>query len=171
VESTTRHSARLQSYESRHPLASWLSGLVIAYLLLISAIAHIGNPYQFLAAIRSYQLSPLVPELGMELAAIVLPFLHLALALCLITGHAQREALRISGLLFLFYAIIQTTAWARGLQVNCGCFGPSEELIGIKSIGLALGASLICLFGWWVSQPRSHTFVPQKEALEQIGET
>jgi hypothetical protein len=130
---------------------------VVAYALLASAIAHLGNPYQFLAAIRAYQL---IPQTGSELAAVFSPFLHVTLALCLISGYAQRPAFCIGFFLFLIYAVAQSTALARGLKVGCGCFGPSEELIGVRSIGLAIVLCLVCLLGCWVSRSECRKSIP-----------
>lgn len=138
----------------------WLTGLLIAYMLIISSMAHLGNPYQFLAAIRAYRLIPLLPQTIAETAAVFLPFLHVTLAVCLITRYAQRSAFCVGFLLFLFYTIAQTTTYVRGIKVGCGCFGPSEELIGAKSIGLAATSCLVCLFGCWISRFQGRKSIP-----------
>jgi len=136
----------------KHPVAGWLStvrwavGLLIAFLLLASAITHLGNPYQFLSSIYSYDL---VPRLVAELLAATLPFLHIALAICLISGLAQRSVFGIGSLLFLLYTVVQTTTLFRGLEVDCGCFTNSEvSPIDVKSIGLAAVCALVSLIGW-----------------------
>jgi hypothetical protein len=144
------------------PLVVWLTGLLVAYLLLASSIAHLGNPYQFLAAIRAYQLIPTLPQTGAELVAIFLPFLHVTLAICLIGRVAQRSAFAVGFLMFLVYTIAQSSVYARGIKVGCGCFGPSEELIGVKSIGLAAASCAVCLFGWWMSRDREPLTSPQQ---------
>lgn len=146
--------------DHRWPIVGWLIGLFVAYVLLASAIAHLGNPYQFLAAIRAYQLIPVLPQAGAELGATLLPFLHVTLAVCLITRCAPRSAFCVGVFLFLFYAVAQTTALARGLKVGCGCFGPSEDLIGVRSIGLAIASSLACAFGYWALRSQCRTTLP-----------
>jgi hypothetical protein len=125
------------------------TSLAVAFVLLVAAITHLGNPYQFLASIRQYQL---LPERAAEAAAVVLPFLHVTLALSLIARYAQVAAFRIGTYLFAIYTVAQISALVRGLKVGCGCFGPSEDLIGPKSIALATGMCLACGLGWWLSR-------------------
>lgn len=132
---------------------SWLVGLVVAYVLLMSAIPHIRNPYAFLATVRSYGL---LPRRGAETVALVLPFLHLTVALCLIGRQAQAAAFRVGAALFATYAGAQATTLARGMKLDCGCFagfGAQEapRLIGAGSISLAAGLSLVCLLGCWTA--------------------
>lgn len=133
---------------------AWLCGLFIAYLLLASAIAHLDNPYQFLTRIRGYRL---MPQLGAEILAGSLPFLHITIALALIVGLFRITALGVASFLFLIYGIAQATTVVRGIEVSCGCFGASDEasLIGIRSVGLAAGACAICLVAMWLSRPRN----------------
>jgi hypothetical protein len=56
------------------------------------------------------------------------PFLEIALGLLLLAGLAVRLSAGISaGLLLIFIAGI-ISAWARGLQIDCGCFSTGGEL-------------------------------------------
>lgn len=136
-----------EKVQSRWPIVTWTTALFAAYFCLVSALGHLGNPYQFVAAIRAYQLIPIAHQVGAEIVAIFLPFVHLTLAVCLITKYAQRSAFGVGFFLFFFYTLAQASVLARGLKAGCGCFGPSEDLIGVKSIALSLTCSLGCYIG------------------------
>jgi|SRR5579875_2072330 hypothetical protein len=128
-------------------IAHWVFALYVAYLLLSSALVHLGNPYQFLSAIYAYRL---LTRWAAELVATLLPFVHIALALCLIIGVVERQAFYIAFFLFLLYGAVQMIALSRGLNIACGCFGPSEipNPIGAKSLGLVSSAILASYLGW-----------------------
>ena len=139
---------------SRHSwgLAAWLSGLAIAYLLTLSGVSHLNNPYQFLAAIYDYRL---LPGGFAKAAAFALPFVHLALACTLVVRQVPQVFL-LSGGLFTLYTLAQILAWSRGLEIDCGCFGgihPTTDapLIGAKSIGLAVVSAGVSLVGFWAA--------------------
>ena len=116
----------------------------LALLLLRSAFAHLGNPYYFLSAVYSYQVTG--TTLG-KWVAIVLPYLQTVMAVCLI-GRWWLKAVYV--LLFgLFVAFLgaQWLALRQGLQISCSCFGSSHNLlIGPTTLliaGEAAGASLL----------------------------
>ncbi len=108
-------------------LASWILGVA----LLLSGIPHLGNPYYFLSSVYAYDL--IGPGLG-QLVAMVLPILQLLLAACLITRFFRPGAHLIVLPMLLGFAILQTSAKLRGLDIGCGCFGPDEDTIGWFSL-------------------------------------
>jgi hypothetical protein len=128
-------------------------GLLVAYGLLASALAHLNNPYAFLASIYEYQL---VPRWAAEILAATLPFLHIAIAFCLIGRYQQPKSFAVGGLLFTIYLCAQSTALIQGRDIGCGCFGfmsnrDEQELIGWKSTSIAGISAFACLVGWWTS--------------------
>jgi uncharacterized membrane protein YphA (DoxX/SURF4 family) len=71
-------------------------------------------------AVRAYHLLPesIVPTVGAGL-----PVLELALAALLLTGLLTRPAAAITMPLCAAFFIGVASAWARGLSIQCGCFG------------------------------------------------
>ncbi len=69
---------------------------------------------------RAYRLLPesVVPVVGHGL-----PILEILVGLCLVLGLLTRVTAVVSGLLLLAFIIGISSAWARGLQIECGCFG------------------------------------------------
>lgn len=101
-------------------VASWLLGVS----LIVSSTPHIGNPYFFLGSIYGYQL--VGPATG-QVIAIVLPFLQMVLALCLLLRLFHSAVYLLTTVMFAIFAVIQTSAKLRGFDISCGCFGPRHE--------------------------------------------
>jgi len=79
----------------------------------------------FAMEVDSYQL---LPPSYVSLVAHALPPFELFLGLWLLSGIAQRFSALASTLLIagLFTVVVRT--YALGLSINCGCFGPGEQL-------------------------------------------
>jgi protein-disulfide isomerase len=104
----------------------------LAAVLAYAGAAKIGDPSASVRAVRAYQLLPDVLERGVGYG---LPFLELALAVLLLVGLAVRIAASVSAVLFaLFLAGIVSVA-ARGLRIECGCFGGGGQLAAGRSSG------------------------------------
>jgi len=94
--------------------------LVVGGVWLYAGWLKIGDPAASVAAVRAYELLPgsLVSTVGY-----VLPPLEIVLGVALILGLLSRGAALLSGLLATAFIIGIASAWARGLQIDCGCFG------------------------------------------------
>jgi protein-disulfide isomerase len=87
---------------------------------IYAALTKLGDPDAAVRAVRAYEA---VPEGLVELVAWGLPFVELALAVLLLGGVAPRAAAWVSlGVLAVFIVGI-ASVWARGLKIDCGCFG------------------------------------------------
>ncbi len=69
---------------------------------------------------RAYQL---LPESLVPLVGYTLPAVEVAVGAALILGLFTRAAALTSAVLFVVFIIGIASAWARGLQIDCGCFG------------------------------------------------
>ncbi|MBI3839338.1 MAG: hypothetical protein HY288_15575 [Planctomycetia bacterium] len=48
------------------------------------------------------------------------------------------------------FVAVQTIAWARGLDISCGCFGATgSEKIGLTTIGLGIALAFSSWTGYW----------------------
>jgi putative oxidoreductase len=93
---------------------------LLAGLLVWAALSKIANLNEFYLDIRLYQLP--LPEPLVRLAAMVLPWLELLCGILMIGGTARRAALVWSAILFAVFVVATGQAWARGLNISCGCF-------------------------------------------------
>ena len=124
---------RTSRFEIFDGIVSWVLGIS----LIVSAIPHLGNPYFFLGSVYAYQM--VCPNIG-QLVVMVLPVLQLFLAVCLIGRFFVDVANFLTLGCFLAFATVQTTAYFRGLDISCGCFGPGyDDPIGWFSLSLVYG--------------------------------
>ena len=114
-------------------------------------------------AVRAYELLPvsLANFLG-----ITLPFFELAIGLLLVLGAATRITAGLSAILMIAFMIGISQAWARGLSIDCGCFGGGGQVAPgeadyltplLRDTGLALLALYLIKF------PRSRLSLDKHE--------
>ena len=94
----------------------WLVG----GLLLWAAVSKLANPTDFLASIYAYQVP--LPAWMQKGSAVFLPWIELLCALLLLANLWTASALLCSFLLFCVFILATGQAWARGLDISCGCF-------------------------------------------------
>jgi uncharacterized membrane protein YphA (DoxX/SURF4 family) len=72
------------------------------------------------ASVRAYDLLPngLATAMGYSL-----PFLEIAVGVLLVLGLFTRVAAAVGALLMVMFVVGISSAWARGLNIDCGCFG------------------------------------------------
>jgi len=97
----------------------------------------------FAMSIDSYQL---LPQWGVLALARTLPWFELLVGVILISGLWLRYAATAAAALFILFFSAMITSYARGLQIDCGCFGPGEALSAttLTRDGILLAAA-ICL--------------------------
>jgi putative oxidoreductase len=128
--------------------------IVLAGVLLLSAFAHLLNPYFFMDSIFGYRITS--TELTLA-TAVVLPFIQIGIGMTLLNSANLREGLILSLLLMLFFVILQSSAWIRGINTSCGCFGGSGSSIGWKSMLFSGGCSLLSALGLYLLPKREPT--------------
>ena len=104
-------------------LFQWLepaARIFLGGLFVYSAYGKIGDPGLFASMVMRYEI---LPECMVGLFSLTLPMLELVVGLALVFTKWMREsALLISALLSMFIAAL-VLAIARGLEIDCGCFG------------------------------------------------
>ena len=87
---------------------------------------HLGDYYFFFGmGIDSYGILPL---LGVDLLARVLPWFEAALGVALISGIGLRWTGLVASALLVVFITALTRAYMHGLEIVCGCFGNNEKL-------------------------------------------
>lgn len=77
----------------------------------------------FALAIDSYQMLPMK---GVELVAHTLPWVELVVGLGLILGLWLRVWATIASVMLAVFFGLMVRAYAKGMEISCGCFGPGE---------------------------------------------
>lgn len=131
----------------RHPRVVLVAQLGIAVVFLAAALGKIGDAGAFARQIHHFRLLPL----GLEnTLAITLPWIELVAALALLLRYRPRAgAVLTAGLMGLFVFVV-AAALARGLDIECGCFGTSDaSRVGtaklIENVGLLALAGIASL--------------------------
>jgi uncharacterized membrane protein YphA (DoxX/SURF4 family) len=104
-------------------LQMWVSTalrLGLAAVLLWSGGAKVSEPSQAVMAVQAYDILP--PSVG-EFVGYALPLFELAIGLALLVGAATRISAIVAGALMTAFVVGVASAWARGLSIDCGCFG------------------------------------------------
>lgn len=104
-------------------MVAWLAlgaRLLVGGVWIVAGALKLPDPAASVRAVRAYSLLPeaIVPTTGH-----VLPIIEVVVGVALVLGLMTRVMAVVSGLLFLAFIIGISSAWARGLQIDCGCFG------------------------------------------------
>jgi uncharacterized membrane protein YphA (DoxX/SURF4 family) len=110
----------------------WLCRLIVAGVFIYSGYSKLppGNifdaPLQFMIAISGYKLP--IPESFILPIATYLPWIEIALGVAILVGWKIRYFAGALTVLLLFFIVILTITYARGIDANCGCFGLGEKI-------------------------------------------
>jgi protein-disulfide isomerase/uncharacterized membrane protein YphA (DoxX/SURF4 family) len=140
--------------------AAVVARLVLAAVLAYAALTKIGDPAATVRAVRAYQL---LPEAVVVPFGHALPWVELALAVLLLLGVAIRLTAALTAAVMALFVVGIATAWARGLKIDCGCFGgggvtadPSyagELARDGLLLGLAIGLAVLGRSAWALQRP------------------
>ena len=139
-------------------LSSWFSTLVrllLAGIFLAAGGLKVMDPQSSVAAVRAYELLPAGAEV---LVGWALPFAEIALGLLLAVGAFTRVAAAVAVLVLAVFIGAVVSASARGLSIDCGCFGGGGTVAPGQTdyTGEILRDTLLLLLaGWLVWQPRT----------------
>jgi uncharacterized membrane protein YphA (DoxX/SURF4 family) len=137
--------------------------VVLGVVWLIAGFAKVGDLAESGRAVAAYRLLPY--DLATFLGA-VLPFVEIGLGLLLLAGLAVRLSGAVSGVLQLMFLVGIVSAWARGLRIDCGCFGGGGDLAAGESTKYLSETlrdlGLLTLSGFLVLFPRTRFSVEGK---------
>jgi len=109
-----------QSWDVAQPWTSTAARLLLAGVLGVAGLLKLPDPAQSVRAVRAYDL---LPEGVVQAVGYGLPILEVALAVLLLIGLATRLAAVGAAVLMGLFLIGVGSAAARGLTIDCGCFG------------------------------------------------
>ncbi len=129
VEFFVKHEKRII------PAARILLGLVFLW----SSIDKIIHPDDFARSVANYQL---LPEVLVNLFAVILAWVEAICGVLLLSGQWARSASFIVALLLAVFIFAVSVSMVRGLDINCGCFDANAG----RKIGLKLLVEDLVLF-------------------------
>jgi uncharacterized membrane protein YphA (DoxX/SURF4 family) len=129
--------------------------LIVGVVDLAAGLAKFSDPAANVRQVRAFKILPeaVVPTVGHAL-----PTLEIIIGTALILGLLTRAFAVLAGLLFIAFIIGIAAAWARGLEINCGCFGshgvpanPQRQY----AIDIARDIGLLLCCAWLIIWPRT----------------
>ena len=132
-----------------------LARLVTGGVWLWAGLLKVGDPASSVTAVRAYQL---LPYSMAETVGNVLPMLEVVLGACLVLGVLTRFSGGVSALLQVAFIIGISSVWARGIAINCGCFGdggPDPDAFSKYPWEIARDTGLLALSLFLLWRPRT----------------
>jgi len=107
------------------PWVATLARLLVGGVFVVAGALKLPDPAAAVRAVRAYQL---LPESLVAPVAFGLPVVEIAVGLALLLGVFVRTAAIGAALLLVVYIVGVGSAWARGLQIDCGCFSKGGQV-------------------------------------------
>ena len=147
-----------------------LARLVVGGVWLWAGLIKIPHPEASVTAVRAYQLLPLdlVPFVGR-----VLPIVEVLVGALLLLGFLTRFSGLVSALLQIGFIIGIASVWARGIAIECGCFGDGGAVAWETARAkypweIARDVGLLALSAYLVWRPRTPYSVDNVVFPEQV---
>jgi len=128
--------------------------LVVGGVWVVAGALKLPDPAASVRSVRAYQL---LPEGVVPLVGYALPVLEILVGVCLMLGLLTRLSAVVSALMLVAFVVGIASAWARGLQIECGCFGggssPGADATAAYPWDIARDVGLLALSLWLVRRP------------------
>lgn len=130
-----------------------LARLILGIVLIVAGALKVTSPAASARAVRAFQILPY------DFAGYVgyaLPVVEILVGLLLVTGLFTRLSAAVGGLLMLAFIIGISSAWARGLTIDCGCFGGGGTIAAAQTQygrDILRDAGLVACAAWLVVRP------------------
>lgn len=133
--------------------------MIVAGLFLLAAVLKIINPADFAKDIQNYKL---VPVNATHLLAMFIPWFEVTTALLLFIGRWAAAARLWIAIMLVGFTVAKFTLVARGLPLECGCFGKGNwlsDLLGVlnkgeRGIWFNFGLMALLVIDFYVTRPR-----------------
>ena len=97
-----------------------IARLVLASVFALAALPKIKDPVAFASSVEGYRV--LGPALS-NWVALLLPWLELIIGIGILMPWIRRSSGIIIAALLVVFVSLHASAWMRGLEIDCGCFG------------------------------------------------
>ena len=132
--------------------------LTLAGIFVLAALPKIKDPVAFATSVNAFRI--VGPELS-NWIALVLPWFELTIGIGILIPQTKSSGGILISTLLLVFIGLHISAWARGLEISCGCFGaessekPTNYLWLITRNALLLGACILVIFEDFKSKPQA----------------
>lgn len=128
--------------------------LILAGVFVSAALPKVQDPVAFASSVEGFRV--IGPGLS-NWVALILPWLELITGIGILLPWIRRSSGIIIATLLLLFITLHASAWIRGLEISCGCFGsetssePTSYLRLIVRNTLLFAACLLTIYKDWKS--------------------
>ena len=109
-----------EKFVTLQPWFGLVARLSLGGVLFVAGYLKVGTPDKSQMAVRAYEMLPISVA---NFLGLILPPVEIVIGALLIVGALTRVMAALGGFtMFVFISAI-AQAWARGLNIDCGCFG------------------------------------------------
>ena len=126
-----------------------IARLVLTGTFVLAAMPKIKDPVAFAASVNAFRV--VGPELS-NWVALILPWLELVIGIGILLPQIRLSSSILIATLLLAFIGLHASAWIRGLEISCGCFGTESAAestdygwLIIRNL-LLLGACLLVIY-------------------------
>ena len=136
----------MTALRAAQPLAAAALRLGLAAVFLYAGFVKAASVHAFADDIANYHL---VPAALVPLVAATLPLVEIVTGLALATGLFARGAALLAAAMMAAFTAALLSAFARGIDLTCGCFGGGAEADGltvVRDLALLAAAAHVAWF-------------------------
>ena len=128
-------------------------GAIIGGLFIYAGVLKAWDPVKFATDIQNFRILPWA--FGVRLA-FYLPWLEIVCGLALFVGWMRSGAIAILTALTLVFIVATVSAQARGIDLECGCFGSASKNLSFTShMAILIGMLAALVLLWFWNPPKS----------------
>jgi len=145
----------LQGGGRRADFIGLLARLILGVVLIVAGALKVTSPAVSARAVNAFQILPYDVA---RYVGYALPVVEILVGVLLVTGLFTRLSAAVGGLLMLAFLVGIISAWVRGLNIDCGCFGGGGSIAASQTQYLAdvlRDTGLAACAAWLVVRPRT----------------
>lgn len=129
-----------------NPITILICRFVIAYIFITFAIDKISNPADFAKQIANYEIAPVW---SYNIIALTLPWVEIFVGILLLMGVELKANAILTAAMLIMFIFMVSVAWAKGLDINCGCSAAHPMQVGLPKILENTGLLLMTAMIWY----------------------
>jgi putative oxidoreductase len=110
--------------------------ILLGAVLFYAGFSKLNATWEFAGNIANFRLLP--PQLN-QVLALILPWMEIIAGVLLFFNLWVRAAGIVSTALFSAFFVAVVSALIRGLDIDCGCFGPHSTKLGLVTLAMDVG--------------------------------
>ena len=119
--------------------------IAIGVIFAATGLAKLGDLQAFADQVHNFRIVPIATE---NLLAFTLPWIEVVAALALVLNLRARPAALLATALMIVFTVAVIAALARGLDIECGCFGTADAArVGLKKVAQNVGMLILAAIG------------------------